>query len=395
MAEQDNSWMRGRWVKWALGGAGVFVLLYMTFAPSPTPVDVGTVTQGPMEVTVAAEGRTRIHDIYAVSAPVSGRVLRINHDAGDPVIANETVVAIFEPVEPGFLDERTMAQAKARLSKAEASVVRARAERHYAATEYKRVSGMELGRTVTQKTVDLARSNRDATEAAYQATLAERQAAQAALIAPKGSNRTSKSGEAGCCVTLTSPIDGQILRINEKSERVMAAGTPIMEIGQPELLEVVVDLLSQDAVKVRAGAKAYIENWGGDRPIIARVRLVEPSGFTKISALGVEEQRVNVILDLANDADGWQGLHDAYRVEPNIVVWQSGDALQVPLSALFRHGNDRAVFIYDDGDARLQIVEIGQRNRDFGEVLTGLSPDDSVILHPSEDIADGSQVAKR
>ncbi len=169
MAEQDYSWMRGRWVKWAFGGAGVFVLLYLTFAPSPTLVDVGTVTQGPMEVTVAAEGRTRIHDIYAVSAPVSGRVLRINHDAGDPVVANETIVAIFEPVEPGFLDERTMAQAKARLSQAEARVVRARAERNYAATEYKRVSGMELGRTVTQKTVDLARSNRDASEAAYQA----------------------------------------------------------------------------------------------------------------------------------------------------------------------------------------------------------------------------------
>ncbi|TDI58019.1 MAG: HlyD family efflux transporter periplasmic adaptor subunit [Alphaproteobacteria bacterium] len=395
MAEQKQSWMRGRWVKWALGGAGVAVLLFLTFAPSPMLVDTGAITQGAMEVTVTAEGRTRIHDIYAVSAPVSGRVLRITHDAGDQVIANETIVAIFEPVEPGFLDERTMAQAKARLSQADARVVRARAERQYAAKEYDRVSGMELGRTVTQKNVDLARSNRDTTEAAYQAALAERRAAQAALIAPKGSNRTSKKGEAGCCVTLTSPIDGQILRIVEKSERVMSAGTAIMEIGQPDLLEVVVDLLSQDAVKVRAGAKAYIENWGGDTPIIARVRLVEPSGFTKISALGVEEQRVNVILDLANAADGWQGLQDAYRVEPRIVVWRSPDAVQVPLSALFRHGNDRAVFVYDNGEARLQIVEIGQRNRDFGEVLAGLSTDDRVILHPSEDVQDGSTVTTR
>jgi HlyD family secretion protein len=395
LAELKQSWMHGRWVKWALGGAAIVVLLFLTFAPSPLMVDTGSVTQGAMEVTVTAEGRTRIHDIYSVSAPVTGRVLRITHDAGDPVVANETVVAIFEPVQPGFLDKRTMAQAKARLSQAEASVVQAQAERKFATSEYNRVAGMDVGSTITQKTRDQAQSRHDTSNAAYQAALAERDALRAALIVPNSRNRATKSGEAGCCVTLTSPISGQILRINEKSERVMLAGTAIMEIGHPELLEVVVDLLSQDAVKVRAGAKAYIENWGGDTPIMARVRVVEPSGFTKISALGVEEQRVNVILDLADATGGWQGLQDAYRVEPRIVVWQSPGALQVPLSALFRHGDDRAVFVYDDGNARLRIVEIGQRNRDFGEVLSGLSLEDEVILHPSEDLEDGSQVAPR
>jgi HlyD family secretion protein len=160
-------------------------------------------------------------------------------------------------------------------------------------------------------------------------------------------------------------------------------------------LEIVVDLLSQDAVKVRAGARAYIENWGGSDPLNARVRLVEPSGFTKYSALGVEEQRVNVIIDLANGSNDWKGLQDAYRVEPRIVVWQSDAVLQVPLSALFREGSDWAVYKLDGSRAELLIVEIGQRNRDFAQVLSGLDASDRVILHPSEDVSDGSQVATR
>ena len=395
MAEEHESWLLGRWAKWAVGGAATVVLLYLTFAPNPLLVDVGTVASGPMEVTVSAEGRTRIRDIYTVSAPVSGRVLRINHDAGDAVFAYETVVAIFEPVEPGFLDERSLAQANARLNQSKASVVRAGAESSFAATEYKRVHSMEVGRTVTQKTLDQARSNRDATAAAYEAAVAERQAAEAALIAPSGNNRSNGELEEGCCLTLTSPIDGNVLRITDKSERVMQAGSAIMEIGHPNALEIVVDLLSQDAVKVRAGARAYIENWGGSDPLNARVRLVEPSGFTKYSALGVEEQRVNVIIDLANGSSDWKGLQDAYRVEPRIVVWQSDAVLQVPLSALFREGSDWAVYKLDGSSAELQIVEIGQRNRDFAQVLSGLDASDRVILHPSEDVSDGSQVATR
>jgi HlyD family secretion protein len=377
-----------------LGAAALAVLLYLAIAPRALPVYTEAIFRGQMEVTVSAEGRTRIRDIYTLSAPVSGRVLRIDFDAGDEVFANETIVAIFEPVEPGFLDERSLAQARARLNQAKAAVVRARAERSYAATEWERVRAMEVGRTVTQKTLDQARSNRDATAAAYEAILAEQQAAEAALIAPSGKAKPHDETDTGCCLSLTSPINGRILRITEKSERVMTAGSTIMEIGQPEALEIVVDLLSQDAVKVEAGARAYLENWGGEAPLLARVQRVEPSGFTKISALGVEEQRVNVILDL-DDPGGWRGLQDAYRVEPRIVVWQQESALQVPLGALFRAGDEWAVFVRDGNQAEQRLVRVGQRNRTTAQVLDGLAEGEEVILHPSEHLSHGSRVSLR
>jgi len=394
LASISTSWLSNRSTKWILGGAALAVLLYLAVAPRALPVYTEAVFRGQMEVTVSAEGRTRIRDIYTLSAPVSGRVLRIDFDAGDEVFANETIVAIFEPVEPGFLDERSLAQARARLNQAKAAVVRARAERSYAATEWERVRAMEVGRTVTQKMLDQARSNRDATAAAYEAAVAEQQAAEAALIAPSGKAKPHSEADTGCCLSLTSPINGRILRITEKSERVMTAGSTIMEIGQPEALEIVVDLLSQDAVKVEAGARAYLENWGGDVPLLARAQRVEPSGFTKISALGVEEQRVNVILDL-DDPGGWRGLQDAYRVEPRIVVWQQESTLQVPLGALFRAGDEWAVFVRNCNRAEQRLVQVGQRNRTTAQVLDGLEEGEEVILHPSEDLADGSRVSLR
>jgi HlyD family secretion protein len=394
LATLSTSWLSNRSTKWILGAAALAVLLYLAIAPRALPVYTEAIFRGQMEVTVSAEGRTRIRDIYTLSAPVSGRVLRIDFDAGDEVFANETIVAIFEPVEPGFLDERSLAQARARLNQAKAAVVRARAERSYAATEWERVRAMEVGRTVTQKTLDQARSNRDATAAAYEAILAEQQAAEAALIAPSGKAKPHDETDTGCCLSLTSPINGRILRITEKSERVMTAGSTIMEIGQPEALEIVVDLLSQDAVKVEAGARAYLENWGGEAPLLARVQRVEPSGFTKISALGVEEQRVNVILDL-DDPGGWRGLQDAYRVEPRIVVWQQESALQVPLGALFRAGDEWAVFVRDGNQAEQRLVRVGQRNRTTAQVLDGLAEGEEVILHPSEHLSHGSRVSLR
>jgi HlyD family secretion protein len=394
LATLSISWLSNRSTKWILGAAALAVLLYLAIAPRALPVYTEAIFRGQMEVTVSAEGRTRIRDIYTLSAPVSGRVLRIDFDAGDEVFANETIVAIFEPVEPGFLDERSLAQARARLNQAKAAVVRARAERSYAATEWERVRAMEVGRTVTQKTLDQARSNRDATAAAYEAILAEQQAAEAALIAPSGKAKPHDETDTGCCLSLTSPINGRILRITEKSERVMTAGSTIMEIGQPEALEIVVDLLSQDAVKVEAWARAYLENWGGEAPLLARVQRVEPSGFTKISALGVEEQRVNVILDL-DDPGGWRGLQDAYRVEPRIVVWQQESALQVPLGALFRAGDEWAVFVRDGNQAEQRLVRVGQRNRTTAQVLDGLAEGEEVILHPSEHLSHGSRVSLR
>lgn len=390
-----------------LTAAIVIALLIFAFWPEPVSVDGGVVEQGPMEVTVTYDGRTRIRDIFTVSAPVVGRVLRVNYDPGDSVSSGETVVAIFEPVEPGFLDERAAAQARADLDRAKANTARARAELvraeaelTYAKTEYDRAKALPIGGAITQSNLDLKKADFEARHAAVTAAEAavrnaqsEEAAAAATLIVP-GGPRTNSDNES-CCLKLFSPADGNVLRVLQKSERVVPAGTPILEVGDPSDLEIEVDLLSQDAVLVREGAPVRIENWGGAKPLNGRVRRVEPSGFTKISALGVEEQRVNVIIDFTDPHEDWKTLRDSYRVEPKIVVWQEDDVLKAPLSALFRARGEWAVYKLVGNRAELHYVEIGQRNTTVAQILSGLSAGDQVIAHPSERVTDGVRVELR
>ncbi|MFN3233256.1 MAG: efflux RND transporter periplasmic adaptor subunit [Alphaproteobacteria bacterium] len=390
-AEKARKPRRG-WIKWVAGIAVVAVLAFMAFAPEPLPVDTGEVTRGALEVTVTAEGRTRIRDIFTISAPVNGRVLRVTLDPGDPVNAGETVVAIFEPVEPDFLDERTLAQARARLEQAKAATIRSKAELDYAESEWDRVKNLPLGSVVTQRQRDQRKSAYDGARAAYNAARADQAAAQAALIVPTAAAEGQHSGE-GCCLRMAAPVNGEVLRVLQESERVLPAGSAILEVGNPSDLEIVVDLLSQDAVRVRSGQAVRIDNWGGDDALNGVVRRVEPSGFTKISALGVEEQRVNVIVDITDPHEKWAGLRDAYRVEPHIVVWSQEDQLVVPLSALFRQGDDWAVFRVVDDRAVLTPVKVGERNAESGAVLGGLSAGDQVIRHPGEAVSDGVRVA--
>ncbi len=388
---QNNKHKAARrgWIKWVAGGAVVAVLAYLAFAPQPLIVDTATIGRDTLNVTVTAEGRTRIRDIFTISAPVNGRVLRVTLDPGDPVVAGETVVAIFEPVEPDFLDERTLAQARARLEQTKAATIRSRAERDYAQSEWDRVKNLPVGSVVTQRERDQRQSALDAAKAAYNAARADQAAAQAALIVPTAEGQ--HSGE-GCCLRMAAPVDGEVLRVMQESERVLLAGTAILEVGDPADLEIVVDLLSQDAVRVRPDQKVIIENWGKPDPLHGVVRRVEPSGFTKISALGVEEQRVNVIIDITDDADRWLGLRDAYRVEPRIVVWSAEDLLVVPLSALFRQDGGWAVFRVEGDRATLTPVAIGERNADMAAVESGLAAGDIVIRHPGEQIVDGIRI---
>jgi HlyD family secretion protein len=395
---------RGRIILW---GALVVLLaagLTYSFWPRPMPVDLGEATRGPMRVTIDDEGETRVTDVYVVSAPLSGRLLRIERDVGDSVQANETVVVTIRPREPDLLDVRSHHEAEAVVKAAEAAMTlvtaeqeRARAELRFAETELLRKENLAKRGNISQRGLDSARLDvkiREAAVAAADAALQVKrfdlETARVHLI-PPGS--FAESVGAPCCVEVRAPVSGRILRIIRESESVVAAGEPLLEIGDPRQLEIVADLLSSDAMQARVGAQVLIEAWGGGGVLNGRVRRVEPYGFTKVSALGIEEQRVNVIIDFADPPAA--GLGHGYRVEVGIVVWQAEDVLRVPLGALFRVGEAWAVFVEADGRSRLREVGIGHRNSAFAEVLEGLEDGARVVLHPSDRIEDGSRIVER
>lgn len=395
------------WRRRAATGAGLAILAglgWLVFRPAPVRVELGTVERGRLVVTVDEEGETRVRDRFVVAAPIAGRVARLVLEPGDPVQTG-TVVARMHPLP---LDPRSQAEATARLEAAQAAVREAdarvdnaRAAQAQAARSAAR--SRQLGRSGTIGQEELELSELDATlrqkelEAAEFAARAARynlEAARAALMAPGGDGSQAlvaacESGEPGC-IELRSPVDGRVLRVPEKSERVVAAGTPLLELGDPRALEIVVDLLSTDAVKVRPGAPMWVEDWGGAAALAARVRRVEPSGYTKLSALGVEEQRVDVVGDFT---DGSGGLGDGYRIEARIVVAEADDVLLVPSSALFRRGGAWHVFAVAGGRATLRAVEVGRGTPQQSEVLAGLAAGDVVVLHPSDRVADGVRVA--
>ena len=381
----------------------VLALLVFVFRPVPVRVEVGRVARGGVVVTVDEEGETRVRDRFVVAAPIAGRVARLTLQAGDAV-ARGAVVARMHPLP---LDPRTRAEAEARieaaqaaLREADARVEQARAARQQAGRSAARAR--ELGKMGTigveeRELSELAETARgkefEAAEFADRAARFSLEAARAALMAPGGDGNEGlvsacATGEPGC-LELRAPVDGQVLRVPEKSERVVAAGATLVEIGDPAALEIVVDVLSTDAVKVRPGAQMLIEEWGGAEPLTARVRVVEPSGFTKISALGVEEQRVYIIGDFAAGA---ATLGDGFRIEARIVVAERDDALTVPTSALFRRQGEWSVFTVEAGRARRRPVQIGERNQSVAELLGGLDDGASVILHPSDQVEDGVRV---
>ena len=351
------------------------------------------------------EGKTRIKDVYTVSAPITGKLVRLSLEAGDRVKKDVTTVAIIEPMAPAFLDVRATRELEAQLEAAKASVALAEAEINQAAAELQ-FAQSELGRaqsliktkTISERALERARIDVDTRQASLTRAKAnldvrkrELESAQARLIGPE----EAWKGEVpvGCCVTVRAPVNGRVLRLIQESERVVAAGTPLLEIGDPDNLELVVDLLSVDAVKVIEGATASIDGWGGT-PLLAKVTRVEPAGFTKVSALGIEEQRVRTILTLQNAPEFPDRLGHEFRVFAKITIHQSPDALRVPISALFRKGEKWAVYVIERGRARTVPVEIGQRNAGFAEVLKGLPEGTAVILHPSDRIVDGVSVVR-
>ena len=391
------------WLPAFIALAGVIAWL---FRPQPVAVDLATVARGPLQVSVSDDGETRVRDMFVVSAPLAGHMRRIELEAGDSVIAGETIVARIEPSDPSFLDRRSEAEVRAGIRASEAARVhaaaelrRAQAERDFAVTELKRYEGLAASRTISQNDLESARRRARTAEAAVDEAVAglrvsesELEQAKARLMAPS----KSADSRADCdCVTVRSPVSGSVLQVLAESEGIVASGTPLLEIGDPGKLEVVTDLLSTEAVKVRTGQRALIEGWGGDNALEGVVRRVEPYGFTKVSALGVEEQRVKVIIDITEPAERWPHLGHGYRVEPRIVLWESGDVLKVPLSSLFRQAGEWAVFVARDGRARLQPVAVGHMNGIDAEVLKGLSAGDRVVVHPSDRVSDGAGVETR
>lgn len=396
-----------RYVTYGVMALVVVILLAVAFAPKPTPVDIAEVHRGPLRVTLEEEGETRVRDRFTVSAPVAGQVLRIELEPGDPVTAGETVLATFSPSDPNPLDARSRREAQAQVRAARAAVEQAQAEREraaseaeLAATELQRAERLAEQGIVSAEQLDIARNRaRTSREAARSAEFAvstaryELERARALLTSGTG------TGANGDVISLTSPVDGVVLERFRESAAVVPAGEPLLEVADTSRLEIVSDFLSHDAVRIDPGQRALIEHWGGDEILEARVRRVEPSGFTKISALGVEEQRVNVILDVVDPRTAWEELGDGYRVEVAVVLWEGDDVLQAPTSALFRHGQDGqdgwAVFRIEGDAAILTPIEVGRRTALAAEIVSGLSEGDRVIVHPSDSIQDGTEVESR
>ena len=391
---------------WSAVGFVVLAGLLVSFRPRPLPVDLVRVESGPLERTVRDEGETRVVDVFVLSAPITGRLRRIEVEPGDRVTRGETVIAEIEPTDPDLLDPRSEAEARAQLSAADSAAALARAELEKAQAE------LDFARSEIERSRELARdgtlSRRDLEEdetalkgriaalAAAQANVQVREYELKRVRAQLLSPQELEQNRANCgCVVLSSPVDGQILRVLRESEGVVQAGTGLVEIGDPVELEIVVDLLSMDAVRVEPGQRAHIRNWGGDGPLEARVQRVEPFGFTKVSALGIEEQRVNVVLDLVSPAADWARLGHGYQVDVAIVLWSADDVLKVPLTALFRQGELWAVFVRENGDAVVRTVEVGNRTDAEAEILGGLSVGEEIVVYPSEGIAPGVSIAGR
>jgi HlyD family secretion protein len=380
--------------------AVVGLLLAVALWPRATEVDVGAVSEGPLSVTVNDEGETRVRDRFEVTAPVAGEVLRIQLEPGDQVRAGQTL-ATLRPAPPTPLDARTRAEAAASAAAAQAALnganderdrVRAVAERSQ--QELTRARALFKGGAISRDELEaletdarVARETLSAADAGVARARHSLEAARARLL-----QRSSSSGPQ---VTITAPVSGVVLRRYRESQSVVPAGEPLLAIGDPKQLEIVSDLLSAEAVKIKAGDAVLIEQWGGGQPLRGSVRLIEPSGFMKVSALGVEEQRVNVIIDFEDPAGAARALGDAYRVEVRVVVWHQDSVLRVPIGSLFRRGNRWAVFVLEGGRARLRTVDVGQRDGTHAQVLSGLRRGEQVMLYPPDTLADGSRVTPR
>ncbi|MDD5198793.1 MAG: HlyD family efflux transporter periplasmic adaptor subunit [Terrimicrobiaceae bacterium] len=388
-------------IPWILGAA-LAALIVWGLLPKPIPVDVGTVTRGPLKVTVLEEGKTRIRHRYVLSSPIPAYLERVPLRAGDAIIKGVTVLATLAAAPASFLDPRARAQAVAAEQSAEAAIEQrgaqvgsVRAELDLALKELKRNEQLRRTGAIAQSQwdtaanhVDVLRRNLDSAEFALKVANFEREQARAALM-----QMESASPQAGKPVEIRAPVSGRVLNVFEESARMVNAGQQIIEVGDPGDIEADIEMLSTDAVNVKSGAEVSIEQWGGGYPLPGHVSLVEPGGYTKISALGVEEQRTLVRVEFDDLPAGVFG--DRFRIEARVTTWAGGNVLQAPTGALFRRGNDWMTFALDRGRAKPVKVKIGHNNGVAAEVLDGLREGQRVILHPPDTLSAGSSVSVR
>ena len=382
----------------------VIAAIVYGFLPQARLVDVASVSMGPMQVEVVEEGKTRVIDRFVISAPVTGYIRRFELEVGDVIEQGKALVDL-DPLFPQVLDVRSRAEAKAREAATQAALMAAkqnasmaRANKELAQEEYKRIINLRKNQLVSQDEEDKAAASARVTKAAQRSAEFAVEVARHELEAARtvlAYSAAKDTGEPDEHVDITSPINGSILKVYRESEGVVEAGQPLIEVGNAKALEVEVDVLSEDAVQIKTGTRVLFERWGDAKPLEGRVRKVEPVGFTKISALGVEEQRVLIIADIISSPKLWERLGDGYRVEAHFILWEEEDVLQVPASALFRYQGAWAVFVLENGRAYRRAIKIGQRNGLVAQVLDGLTAEEKVIKYPDDTINDGIRVKVR
>lgn len=385
-----------------LGGLVFLALVAWGLRPKPIIIETGNVVRSPLTVRVSEEGKTRVRNRYIVAAPVAGKMRRVPLKPGDEVKARETILTVIEPTAAPLLDPRARTQAEAVVSMHEANRKQAaaslevrQAALNMAEADRDRVRAVTRAGTVSE--TDRDRAEGDALMRAAEVRAAEfslqvidHELAQARAVLERPDTLT-----AGNLVEVKSPVSGRVLKVIQESETVMSPGTQILEVGDPADIEIEAEILSRDSVAIRPGDAVEVEQWGGEAPLKARVRRIEPAAFTKISALGVEEQRVIVLSDLVDVPETAKALGDRFRVEARVAVWHGEDVLVVPAGALFREGNAWKTYIYQDGAAKLTAIGAGHSDGRFTEVLSGLAAGDEVLLHPPDTVKDGTPVVKR
>ncbi len=378
----------------AVIGTVMIIVIVQSSRPKPVQVETAKALRGPLQVTIDEDGETRAHDRYTVAAPITGRLTRITLREGDRVGPATRVATI----TPQPLDPREKAEALARIQSAEAlhreaqqQVERRSADYDQARRDLERVAGLAADKIISRQSLEHAQTTErvatkelEAARSRAESAGADVEHARAALLSLE-----QKQVADATTVVVHPPVSGRVLRVLEKSDRIVSAGTPLLVISNPDLIEAVVDVLSTDAVRIKPGAPVLIENWGGAAPLHGRVRLVEPYGFTKVSALGIEEQRVNIIADFTERSDG---LGDGYHIDARIVIWQCRDVLKIPVSALFRSGQSWAVFVVENGRARLRLIKVGHTNTAEAEITAGLQVGSEVVLHPPNQLTPGTRV---
>ncbi len=384
----------------ALAVLGLAALVAWALQPQPVAVETAAVTRGAFELTVAEDGKTRVRDRYVIAAPLAGRVARIRLEPGDPVRLGQ-VVAQLTPTAPAFLDARSAREVQERVGAAQAQLARARAEtlkvlaqRDQARADLERQAKLAAGGFVSPTAREQAALALRTAERSVEAARFAEEAAGHDLAQARAALARYKSGDPTAKWEVTSPVNGSVLKVVQKSESPVALGAPLLEVADARSLEAVVDVLSQDAVAIRPGMAARVELGQGVAPLGALVRLVEPAAFTKVSALGVEEQRVNVVLDFPGPLDSVWTIGDGFRVEAQIVTLRIEDAVKAPVGALFRDGAGWAVFVAEGERAARRAVTVAHRNGLEAMVEAGLKPGERVIVYPSDALRDGALIAE-